>query len=264
VKSPPKQKLLFFLGSGVSRPTRLPDVIELTKELFQSSCDPRVTRLQKFLDFLRKAQSDYQAQRRGTEANYEVVDGFGPEGKSVRYLLSTTPNPKHAIRICKPHGSINWFRLADKSGVLRFASVDSSPWFCRDEADELLDPVGPPQFLAGSYNKMLEYGYGVFGYMQSWFHSLLEEYNLIVMSGYGWADKGINRSLGEWLLQNGSKRRIILLHKNPEKLRAESKHGFHWRFDDLVAQGRLVLHRHWLEKTDAKTVLKLASNSQRK
>ena len=73
------------------------------------------------------------------------------------------------------------------------------------------------------------------------------------MSGYGWNDKGINTYLFEWILTS-QKRKLILLHENPESIK-ESKSAMWHRYDDLIKWGRLIPIKKWMSNTSLNDIL---------
>src|SRR5579862_4923006 len=98
----------------------------------------------------------------------EVTNGFAQAlGKSTvgRFdprLFETSAK----VRIFKLHGSIDWFMFADAESVFCGIPTNGNPDQCLNERAEPLHNVfGGPVFLAGTYNKIINYGFGVIAEM---------------------------------------------------------------------------------------------------
>ena len=73
----------------------------------------------------------------------------------------------------------------------------------------------------------------------------MSQNSTILISGYGWNDVGVNRLLFSWI-DSKIENKIILLHRNPNELKANSKSALIYRFDELVDAKKLVLIEKWL------------------
>ena len=190
-------------------------------------------------------------------ANIKYNDGFGEANGQVRYFNPNLYNPENKINLFKLHDSLNWYRFRDKvekNGkeitIDRYGmALNPDHWLCRDSNGNLLFALdSKPIFLAGSYNKMLDYNFGIFKAIHNKFDSFLSQHNLMVMSGYGWNDRGINGMLFEWI-SSSLERRLILLHKNPEvEIKEKSKSAMWHRYDKLVEEGRLIPVKKWFSE----------------
>lgn len=74
------------------------------------------------------------------------------------------------------------------------------------------------------------------------FDRALDTHSVIVMSGYGWGDKGINMRLKNWLWAKRG-RRILLLYENLESL-GHSKALF-FQVEKLLEKQMLVPIGKW-------------------
>lgn len=193
--------------------------------------------------------------------NIEYCDGFGKEEGNVRYFQPGLYNKNNHINLYKIHGSINWFRFRSTingSTIDRYGMATiNDHWHLKDENGLFLTNLdGFPLFLTGSYNKMLDYNFGIYRILHSKFDLALERNKTIIMSGYGWNDRGINGRLFEWLgVENN---RLILLHENPEDLIKHSKSALWHRYHDLVKKGKLFSVGKWfsdVEYNDIKIIL---------
>jgi len=190
-------------------------------------------------------------------ANIKYSDGFGETNGQVRYFDPNLYIPENKINLFKLHGSLNWYRFrdeAEKNGrkitIDRYGmALNPDHWLCRDSNGNFINVLdGKPIFLAGSYNKMLDYNFGIFKAIQNRFDSFLSHHNLMVMSGYGWNDRGINGRLFEWI-SSSLERRLILFHRNPEEeIKEKSKSAMWHRYDNLVEEGRLIPIKKWFSE----------------
>jgi SIR2-like domain len=120
------------------------------------------------------------------------------------------------VKLFKPHGSVNWFRLslAERKTVVRTDADD--PYHLYDDDGVLLDFPANARglFLAGTFNKIFEYQSPVY-FEQLWaaFESMRQSSALVVI-GYGFGDKAINTRIIDWL--EDTSHRLILVHRNPD------------------------------------------------
>ena len=177
-------------------------------------------------------------------------DGFG---RSVHGGRLFDPNrlrkSTKRIRFLKLHGSINWFRWQRREGGHKsdrfvFGSSYAPPK--KDGVEWHSDDF--PTILAGSYNKRAQYNRGIFKELMHAFHSELSEHKLVVMSGYGWGDSGINERLCDWLGRDRSHRIVLLSKDCPNRMLAKS-HVIRIQWEDLIRHRQLVVMRKWLENT---------------
>ena len=125
-------------------------------------------------------------------------------------------------------------------------ALSGDVWHWKNAAGENLQCFdGTPQFLTGVGNKFASYNLGIYAEMMFRFHETLKATNSIVMSGYGWGDRGINTRLIDWL--SGQKeRRLFLLHERPEEF-VEKQTSLTIRRDHLKQQGQLIEVRKWMQ-----------------
>ena len=121
------------------------------------------------------------------------------------------------IRIFKLHGSLNWTRRSDGTVTIR-----------RNERPQLRAD-GEPEFLAGTFNKILEYAAEIYATLQSEFLNSLSRCDHLVIAGYGFCDKAINRRVVEWLMSSPGNR-VVAVEKCPDKVRYSARPaiGNHW------------------------------------
>lgn len=104
---------------------------------------------------------------------------------------------------------------------------------------------------------MLDYGFGIIAELHRRFNTKLLEHDIMIMSGYGWNDRGINGKIFDWLLSSYDKK-LILLHQNPEEdIKKKSKSAMWHRYDPLVKEGRLIPVKKWLSEVSIDEILKI-------
>jgi len=181
------------------------------------------------------------------------VDGFDTVINKMRYWTPTLFGANvHGIRLLKLHGSIDWYR---------FRPDGSNSWY-----DDLLgiyqgrylsDARGPggvgliaderPLLLIGSFNKIPEYTRRIFLDLYYQFRRLLDRTTILVSCGYGFADKGINERILEWVYGD-RKRRIVLVEPKPKELQQRARLAVSLKWDDWCKDGTLTIIRKGVEE----------------
>lgn len=178
------------------------------------------------------------------------ADGFGQKDGDIRYFEPSVYDGEHRVRLFKLHGSTEWYRFDDMSGsgpdYPYGIATNPDTMHCKNDKGEYVwKASGIPLFLSGTQNKMLDYRYGIFRHMQNQFHRRLPAHDSIIMSGYGWGDRGMNDDLLGWL-HDSKKRTLFLLHENPEELRDDPRRGLLRSYDDFVTEKRLIPIKNWM------------------
>ncbi len=183
------------------------------------------------------------------------TDGFVDEDGDIKYYDRFQRDVRHRVSLLKLHGSIDWYLFERNVDQVSYACLGKTPnqdvWHARDALNQIVHNYrGRPVFLPGTYNKFVNYNYGIYFDMQSIFRERLDFNNLIIMSGYGWNDKLINHRIIEWL-RSSDLNRLLIFHAYPEnELRDRSRSGLYLLYDDLVSDEKLVPIRKWFQ--DAK------------
>jgi hypothetical protein len=101
-------------------------------------------------------------------------------------------------------------------------------------------------FLTGTTVKEQAYGVSLFGEFFAAFHDYLNAHHTLICCGYGWADKGINIRLHQWL-RNAEANRVVILHNDPEDILA---HRRFWRFkwDRFEKAAKIIVIKKWLNE----------------
>ena len=183
-----------------------------------------------------------------------ATDGFGKPVNGVRYwdptLFESGP-PK--VRLFKLHGSINWFRLRPHGGGWSDESIgiplEYDFWHTTNPAGEMQLPVdGRPMFLAGTFNKMLQYTSSIYADLFYQFYRSLRQTDRLIVCGYGFRDKGINTQIKEWIYSSSDKR-IIVIHPNPNRLKNGARGAISNHWDNLLRDQKLVAVSKGIEQT---------------
>lgn len=190
------------------------------------------------------------------------TDGFKKEigGNRIWDPLLFTNN-KANVRIMKLHGSIDWFSLYN-------SAANRKDMFCVDingfkyvdkvylENEVAFAPKHHPNILTGTYNKILEYPFGVYIDLVYRFHQVLKESECIVVCGYGLRDMGINAILLTWLFKNDANR-IILIEPYFDYRKKDMLSSFWWHWQSLNGSNKLVVIRGGIESVDWHDIRKL-------
>ncbi|MCX6969247.1 MAG: SIR2 family protein [Verrucomicrobia bacterium] len=130
-------------------------------------------------------------------------DGFAPiDGvdHGRRFDFNRQGFETSAVALLKLHGSINWWRHrptrarnADNPWIYEFIGVEMGKNRVFEQMDET------PLILAGTFNKILQYSSPVFLQLLGEFHNTLQCADRLAVCGYGFADKGINSLIANWM-----------------------------------------------------------------
>ena len=181
------------------------------------------------------------------------TDGFVEQDGDGLFYGPKGFEPKHRIWLLKLHGSINWWR-SNRTGRYFIPSIESI-LECKDSTGEQLSPEPRPVILIGSFNKLLDYRFGIFAELHFQFFQVLRKHTTIVMSGYSWNDIGINAWLSEWFASSPQKRLILLHHKQPGDITIGINTIFRQRFRELLESGRITLIQKWISEISTDELL---------
>jgi len=173
--------------------------------------------------------------------NILFCDGFSePTGKStLKHIDLKLFNGNNKINLLKLHGSSNWFRYRECKTEFIAKSISSHIDHKKDENGNHIKPVSSKaEILIGTFNKLIDYNYGIFSELFCLFVNKLNQINILICSGYGFSDKGINVKIIEWYFKD-NKNKIILIHPDFEKLKLESSFKYH--FDDMQKENRFFV-----------------------
>ena len=209
--------------------------------------DPDLTRVDVFT-----LNHDTLLERCFTDAGIGFDDGFGQPVNDVRYW---NPSIMHSvdssIRLLKLHGSIHWFRfppnlLSVGPEAIGIPLTDDI-WHTISPAGQMQAPAGGrPVLLAGTFNKMLDYTTSIFADLHCLFREALRSTSRLIISGYGFGDKGINSQIVEWMYES-TERGISLIHPTPTQCRTHSRGVIMKNWDYWLRDGRLRLIQSRIE-----------------
>lgn len=182
------------------------------------------------------------------QSSIPFSDGFAQEDNDfTRFNWSWKSSDK--VRLLKLHGSINWFRFDftnEGKTTRQYARVVGDHRDARPAAGRAMEVDDQPAVLTGTTVKEQTYGLYLFGEIFSKFRRYLSKHDTIIVSGYGWGDKGINHRLNQWL-GDGDDHRIVILHNNPDEVLAE-KRFWSGRWGWYSETGKVVLVEKWLSE----------------
>ncbi len=109
--------------------------------------------------------------------------------------------------------------------------------------------------LVGTLNKMLEYTSGIHAVLFFEFSRALRETELLIVSGYSFGDKGINRQLAEWVNSSDQKQKVmVVIHSEPKDLKKGAGTDIFMDWDRWLQSKRLVLVPRWIQDTSWKDI----------
>ncbi|NHZ87167.1 MAG: hypothetical protein GWP19_15055 [Planctomycetia bacterium] len=164
--------------------------------------------------------------------NIEYDDGFEVRNRKLpewRSFKNNDPN----LKLLKLHGSINWFSVQLRDSIKRNTIMrvpnNIYPERLYEVHNSIDIGIGRPELLIGTFNKMWGYLSGIFEEQYFAFINSLSSTSIVLVSGYGFGDKGINTKLHNWLNSTHSSK-MIIIHPNKRNLvnnaRGIFPHGF--------------------------------------
>jgi len=175
------------------------------------------------------------------------TDGFGRlDEKSLRWYEPNSffSESQACVSLIKLHGSINWFLFDKKVGPFMEQSRKRIDRYAI--ANNYSKDV--PNFLTGT-DKELIYNSGIFADMYEAFINALRQSQRILMSGFGWNDRGISLVLKNWL-ERDERNRLLLLHKDSDELRRFQINGM-----NDYGRGQILRSDKWFCETGLGEVL---------
>lgn len=157
------------------------------------------------------------------------TDGFDTNDYFITDFFLWNPSvykSDQKINLLKLHGSIDWENFFLCPGQIYYTNsrgkdgLDVYKVKTRDGRE--LTPSTDPDFLTGSTNKFIYYNFDKFVDSQYWFKELIDESDILIISGYSFGDSGINRRILEWLYKGKQKKVIIIDPSKYETLKEKS------------------------------------------
>ena len=178
-----------------------------------------------------------------TNSRY-YFDGFGCPDAGVRYALkSRAPIDDLGVQIFKLHGSVNWYTLRPDHGDYFDERVgiplDGDWWHSKGRSGQLQIPVSSrPHVVMGTFNKFADYHSSLFADLHTSWRAALERVDRLVISGYGFGDKGINLQIIDWVFGRRG-RRILLIAPDLNALRLNARGAISRHWESLSNLGAL-------------------------
>ena len=155
------------------------------------------------------------------------------------------------IYLYKLHGSIDWYSGWPEDAI----------WLNKKyikPLDDTKDPnhlkglehvEGLPEFLIGTFNKMLSYNSPLYNRLMCEFSSQLDSSNRLIIAGYGFSDKGINTKLIDWFSNNQDNKAVIIAPDICKTIQ-NARLAIRSKFRDLRKCGRLKITEKGIEDAD--------------
>lgn len=188
-----------------------------------------------------------------------IQDGFNEPVNNVRYWNYNLFNSsKDKLSLIKLHGSVNWFRFnaEDNPKTVQIGiPLEWDFWHTKNPKGDLQYPIdGRPMFLAGTFNKMLQYNYGIWNTLHRQFYEVLNNsLDSLIICGYSFRDKGINTRLIEWMDGN-PQNRILVIHPDLYNLKVSARGAISRNWETWKKENRLLTIQNYIENIDWKTI----------
>jgi len=101
--------------------------------------------------------------------------------------------------------------------LTNYVLTDENDNFILDNNNYITAIEQRPKFLVGTTNKILDYTASIYADIFTYVNLSLQNLDFLIISGYGFGDRGINTLIIEWLYSNVN-HRILLIHHDPRGL----------------------------------------------
>lgn len=158
------------------------------------------------------------------------------------------------VRLFKLHGSINWLSFRPEqprqgeddsnAWVEEYVGVRSNPSLsdARDSRGRRHEALRRPLISIGTFNKMIDYTDRVFFEMHYHLIRALDDVERLIVCGYGFGDKGVNKRITEWMCSSLTRKILVIDLKNPQSLEESARRAIALKIHGWKQQGRWV---HW-------------------
>lgn len=198
--------------------------------------DPQLQRIDLF-----SLNHDMVLERYMESQGIAFTEGFDAPRQGIRYWNPDLfKSPDFHVRLFKLHGSVNWFRLHDD----HYGELIGIPANWKYQKNLNARPgtahpaEGAPLFLAGTFNKMLQYINDIYADLHYQFRYTLRESRHLFVCGYSFGDKGINTRIIEWMHQ-GDDKLMIVAHPDPEDMKLKARPGIARYWESWQEQGKV-------------------------
>ena len=195
-----------------------------------------------------------------TGRKIEFTDGFAKAPNSIgvrEWRPGESARNAKVLRVLKLHGGIDWFRfrpqgaqpwLEDYVGILTSAyslgANDSS-----GRRHEVLDPL--PIFMVGAWDKLARYTDAVYLELYHAAFQALGMSDVLIVVGYGFGDKGINKLVTDWMCRSLD-HRLVVVDRSALSLWQRARGAIAFKWQDWLAGTRLVPLEFDLSNTTSK------------
>ncbi len=144
------------------------------------------------------------------------------------------------VALLKLHGSARWTIVQFPDGHQAVGQVTDWEEFEKAQvANPGLDTIEHDlPILIGTHNKIMSYSQPVFWDLMWRFRTALREATRLVVAGYGFADKGINWILIDWLYDH-PERRMVVIDPNIEQTRDRCRDAIDRHWDPWKSKNQL-------------------------
>ena len=181
------------------------------------------------------------------------TDGFSSLTREIARWDPQNLTRESVLWLLKVHGSVDWHwvRITDRGTQGDFLArilLGADHYRLRlSDGTEAMIHSGRPIMLVGTHNKILNYSGEIFLTLFYRFSEAMRGSTALVVCGYGFRDKGINRTIVEWLESEGA-RTMTIIHGNPDALRSEARGAISLRWDSWLGRHQLRLVPKRLEE----------------
>jgi len=197
------------------------------------------------------------------ENDLDFYDGFSKKDGDFEIYDSNLLENQKRINLIKLHGSIDWKRYREKgkdwSGdyIAKYdIKVGYDP---KDNKGTIQHPIdNRSRIVIGTENKLAAYNYGITSDMMCFFKQKQNENNFIIISGYGFKDKGINLRILDWYYECDYNK-IILIHHNYNKLKQDASFAVGSKMDGWLQEKRMLIIEKKFEEVTWKEIKTLLS-----
>ena len=182
------------------------------------------------------------------ESRITFADGFASEANEVgvRCWQPRLLRMGESVRLLKLHGGIDWYRfwprgeqplLEDYFGI---PTPDYWEGKCdsRGRPHDILSDDDLPIFLIGAWDKLARYTDPVYLELYYAAFEAFADAKVLVVVGYGFGDKGINKLVADWMCRSPD-HRLVVVDRYADNLWEKARGAIYFRWGDWLNEKRL-------------------------